>query len=148
MYSHGYLYGPIIREFLMRKSERQFLRTQNDVLQVRWRYIDDIFAIWTNERIILTCLFESLNRYHITIKFTANWPWSVQEITFLDTTISLVNGHIQTDLHIKHIDTHQFLWMDSCHPNHFKTAIPYSQALRLSRIFSWKEDLLRDFEIL
>ena len=38
-------------------------------------------------------------------------------------------------------DTHQFLHIDSCHPVQCKTAIPYSQTLRLKRICSDEEHL-------
>ena len=34
------------------------------------------------------------------------------------------------------MDTHQFLDPTSCHPYHCKKGIPYSQALRLNRIYS------------
>ena len=45
------------------------------------------------------------------------------------------------DLHVKPTDKHQYLQMDSCHPQHCKTSIPYSQALRLRRICSEDEHL-------
>ena len=44
-------------------------------------------------------------------------------------------------MHVKPTDTHQYLRMDSCHPRHCKTAIPYGQALRLRRICSEQDNL-------
>ena len=41
-----------------------------------------------------------------------------------------------TDLFTKPTDTHQLLHRASCHPNHTKKGIPYSQALRIRRICS------------
>ena len=115
---------------LIGKLEREFLRTQNEVPRVWWRYINDIFTIWMDDHgePFLRTFSDNLNRHQTTIKFTANW--SAQEIMFSDTTVSLVNGHIQIDLHIKPTDTHEFLDMDSCHPKHCYTVISCSQALR------------------
>ena len=50
---------------------------------------------------------------------------------------------METCLHIKPTDSHQYLWVDSCHPKHCKTAIPYSQALCLQRICSEEENVVK-----
>ena len=55
--------------------------------------------------------------------------------------VYLRDGLIGTDLHIKPTNTHQHLRMNSCHPDHCKASIPYSQALRLFRICSEEEHL-------
>ena len=54
-----------------------------------------------------------------------------------------MDGQIETDLHIKPTDKHQYLCMDSCHSKHCITAIPYSQALRLQQIGSEDENFLK-----
>jgi len=114
--------------------EQQFLSTQTLQPIMWWRYIDDIFLIWTYSESELQTFFENLNQYHPTIKFTSDY--SSTEAIFLDTRVYLKDGHIQTDLYTKPTDTHQYLDTRSCHPRHCKTAIPYSQALRLRRICS------------
>ena len=43
-----YLDGTIICQFLMVKLEQEFLRTQDAKPREWWRFIDDIFALWTN----------------------------------------------------------------------------------------------------
>ena len=48
---------------------------------------------------------------------------------------------METDLHVKPTSKHQYLHTKSCHPKHCKTAIPYSQALRIKRICSERENL-------
>ena len=47
-----------------------------------------------------------------------------------------INNQIQTDLHTKPTDKHQYLLRSSCHPAHTKRTIPFSLALRLRRICS------------
>ena len=75
-----------------------------------------------------------LNNLHPTIKFTSEQ--SSSSVAFLDTTVSIKDGKISTDLHVKTNDTHQYLLSSSCHPYHTKRSIPYSLGLRLSRICS------------
>ena len=100
-----------------------------------WRmHVDDIFFIWEHGVDSLKQFTETLNACHSTIKFTAEW--SKEEINFLDVNVRLRNRQLETDLHIKPIDTHQVLDSISCHPYHCKKNIPYSQALRYSRICS------------
>ena len=50
--------------------------------------------------------------------------------------VHLVNNHIETDLHTKPTDKHQYLLKTSCHPNHTEKAIPFSLFLRIRRICS------------
>ena len=53
-------------------------------------------------------------------------------------TVYLKSGQIQADLYTRPTDTNQYLDTRGCHPCHCKTAIPYSQALRLRQICSEK----------
>ena len=57
---------------------------------------------------------------HPTIKSTAEQ--SKTSINLLDVTVSLVEGVIETDLYVKHTDSHQFLQSSSCHPFHCKNS--------------------------
>ena len=62
--------APSYANILMGKLERKFLLTQDIEPQVWWRFIDNIFAIWTHGEQVLCRFIESLNRHHPTIKFT------------------------------------------------------------------------------
>ena len=75
-----------------------------------------------------------MNGKHPTVKFTAEW--SQTSVNFLDVAVSLTGGKVITDLYVKPTDSHQYLHFSSCHPYHCKKGIPYSQALRINRIFS------------
>ena len=57
--------------------------------------------------------------------------------------VYLTNGSIETDLHVKPMDTHPYLCTDSCHPKHYKTTITYGQALHLRTICSEQLNLLK-----
>ena len=99
-----------------------------------WRYLDDVFMIWTEGLDHLKIFVDYLNNIHATIKFTSNH--SLTNVPFLDVMVSLHNGTIETDLYTKPTDKHQHLLSSSCHPQHTKKAIPFSLALRLRRICS------------
>ena len=101
---------------------------------VWWHYIDDIFMMWEHGEEELQKFLETLNCYHPTIKFTAEY--SRAKINFLDVTVIKKGNQLVTDLYIKPTDTHQYLHASSCHVSHCKKSIPFSQALRLNRICS------------
>ena len=103
-----------------------------------WRFIDDIFMIWTNTEDELRTFITYLNNIHPTIKFTSSH--SATCTSFLDFKVSLSQfGKVETDLYTKLTDKHQYLLQSSCHPLHTKQAIPFSLALRLRRICSSDE---------
>ena len=102
-----------------------------------WRYIDDIFMIWTHSADDLHGFTSYLNSIQPTIKFTSNYSFT--SIPFLDVNVFVDNGNITTDLYTKATDKHQYLLHSSCHPQHTKRAIPFSLALRLRRVCSSDE---------
>ena len=55
--------------------------------------------------------------------------------------IKIKEGRIIADLYCKPTDGHQYLYYDSCHTDHIKSSIIFSQTLRLKRICSEKNDL-------
>ena len=58
---------------------------QSDSKPREWkRYIDDVFSLWDNDKEDVDRFIEQADKFHPTIKFTAEI--SENEITFLDTT--------------------------------------------------------------
>ena len=130
----GTKFAPPYSILFMAELEEEILSEIELKPYLWWRYIDDIFFLWEHGEEKLTEFIEHLNEKHPTIKFTAEW--SQTSINFLDVTVSLIGGKINTDLYVKPTDSHQYLQSSSCHPYHCKKGIPYSQALRLNRICS------------
>ena len=126
----------------MDKLETDFLNTQEYLPLVWYRYIDDIFFIWTHGEEKLKFFLADLNKYHPNINFTHE---SNKEcINFLDLKVSLLDNKLSTDLYIKPTDRHQYLHYSSSHPDHTKKLIVYSQTLRLNRICSVEADFVWD----
>ena len=118
----------------MDETETSFLKTQQLQPFIWLRYIDNIFFTWTHGVEQLNLFLKDINDFYPNLKFT--YETSQNSVDFLDLNVSLKDGAIFTDLHIKPTDGHQFLHYKSSHPGHIKNSIPYSQALRISRLCS------------
>lgn len=59
----------------------------------------------------------------------------------MDLSVSLSNGKLYADLHIKAADCHQYVEYTSFDPDHTKKSIIYSQAFRLSSFVQLKKVL-------
>lgn len=116
--------APSYANLFMSKLEESLFSCQPLLNQMWWRYIDDVFAIWSHGEATLN---GDLNATHTTIKFSANW--SNDSVSFLDTLVILKDGTLSTDLYTRSTDTHQYLAAGSCHRYHCKSAIPYSRAV-------------------
>ena len=95
------------------------------------RYIDDIFAIWPHGTDSLLEFNSWLNSRHPRIQFTCDY--SKSSVNFLDTTVKLIDGSLQTGLYIKPTSSLSYLHRDSSHPTHIFQALPYGEFIRVRR---------------
>ena len=102
----------------MGRLEEQGLNGARIKPYVWWRFLDDIFMDWTGNTDEPKDFIDYLNNLHPTIKFTSDL--SKTSVAFLDTTVSINNCKVSTDLYVKPTDTHQYLLSSSCHPYHTK----------------------------
>ena len=86
-------------------------------IHLLWRFIDDGFILWRGTQTQLETYITHLNTLHPTIKFTANYNFETKTVIFLDTTVTIKNGTITTDLYRKPTDRIQYLLPSSCHPS-------------------------------
>ena len=118
--------------------ETEFLKSQETKPWLWKRFINYIFFIWTDTEENLDTFLEDLNKFHPNLRFT--YENSREKMNFLDVLIKIKVGKITTNLFCKPMDGHQYL-PDSCHAEHIKRSIIFSQTLRLKRICSEKNDL-------
>ena len=128
------------------KVNTNFLESQKLKPMVCSWYIDDTFFIWTHGEYELQWFLQELNKTHPNLKFTHGS--SKEKISFFDLSVSLCNGNLYADLHIKATDCHQYLEYTSSHPEHTKKSIIYCQTLRLSRLCSRTLKLQKKSEIM
>ena len=97
------------------------------------RCVVDIFMIWNDSEDKLKDFLAHINTVNPAIQFTH--AHSFKSANFLDVYVTLTNdGTNSTDLYTKPTNTHQYLHMNSCHPNHVEKPIAFSQATRIIRI--------------
>ena len=119
---------------------------------VWFRFIDDIFFIWTGNKdsldhfISFTQNYSNSKNMKSKIKFEIHL--SANEVHFLYVTVSLNHGKLRTTLFTKPTDSHFYLNTPSCHSSHVVKNIPKGQFIRLRRICSRKSDYLLNSEIL
>ena len=96
------------------------------------RYIDDIFAVWTEGHESLSEFHNFINTQHHSIKFTMEK--STEKVIFLDTWVKTgKNKNLEVELYSKPTDTHNYLHFSSYHQSHTKRAGPFGQFLRVRR---------------
>ena len=133
----------------IKKKAHKFAKDNVSPLVFYKRFLDDILMIWLGSHEQLHCFFKEINTINSSIKFTIehtkkesdldpdSCPCPAQlSIPFLDTSLSVRNGRISSDLYRKKTDRCQYLLPSSCHPPHCTDNIPYSLALRIQRICS------------
>jgi hypothetical protein len=127
--------APSYASLFMGKFEMDFLNTCERKPSIWLRFLDDIFFIWDHSEEELITFFNEINNYHNTIKFTYNY--SKTNATFLDVNLEKKdNCEIETSVHEKITNAHQYIEFSSCHPLSCKKGIPFSQAKRYRRITS------------
>ncbi|XP_021376547.1 uncharacterized protein LOC110465202 [Mizuhopecten yessoensis] len=135
---------PSYAKVFMGHLKAQFL-TSAPIKPFSWLiFIDDVEIKWTSGRDSLDEFIEYANAFHATIKFTADI--STESNTFLDTSSTLIDGKISTDLHCKPIDTHQYLLPSSCHPSHTTGAYPTPNHFASGVLFRMTSSLNADVQ--
>ena len=115
------------------------------------RFIDDTFSQWNTTREEITQFIEQANKYHQTIRFTAEV--SGTETNFLDTTVykgerSKTESMLDVRTHLRPTETlFQYTHFSTCHPSGVKRGFIKGEALRLLRANSSKALFEESFTI-
>ena len=102
----------------MSEFKTRFIESQQNKPLVWFRYIDDIFFIWTHGENKSKTFLEHHDSFDPSLKFTRESR--KESLPFLDLKVKLAKGKISTDLYVKDTDRHQYLHYTSSHPNHTK----------------------------
>jgi hypothetical protein len=138
--------APTFANIFMAKIDKLVLNASDSFSLFFKRFIDYIFMLWKGTESQFLNFMKKINLIHPTIKFTHSYNLKERSTTFLDTTVQVINGKLITNLYRKETDKLQYLLPNSNHPSHIFKNVPSSLALRLVRICSSKENLLKRLE--
>jgi hypothetical protein len=133
--------APSYANTFMEIFEKKLLESSIERPLSWYRFVDDAGMKLTQSDEELQNFLSCANNLHPSIKFIHEI--SNTTISFLDTSSSLSEGELSTDLYSKPTDTNQYFLPSSCHPPHVTNSIPYSQALRIRRICSTDKSLIK-----
>ncbi len=135
----GIPYAPTLANIYLEYFDQQACNGFNTHPTLYFRYIDDIFFIWTSTIDELKRFESFLNNIIPGIKIELNY--STSAVQFLDTTVYVSEQHnLETKVFFKATDTHQLLHKNSFHPRHTCNGVLKSQFIRFKRICNRKID--------
>ncbi len=113
---------------------------------VWFRYIDDIFFIWTHGEDSLEEFIEHNQNFSTNHKMKSDIGFTVNKsrnkVEFLDVRVTFENGILKTNLYSKPTDAFLYLNTTSSHPKHVIKNIPKGQFIRIRRICSEKDIII------
>ena len=128
--------SPNYANLFMGKFEEDFVYNNNPfstLIRCWFRFIDDVFCIFTGSSDELQEFKSYINSRMPTIKFTLEQ--SQESISFLDVVVKKTD-QLETRVYRKETDRNSFLDFSSYHPPGLKKGLPYSQMVRIKRICS------------
>lgn len=133
----GKKFAPSYANIFMADWEESALASAEKKPFAYYRFLDDIWGVWTHSMADFVTFTEHLNAHQasIKIKFTVN----DSEVNFLDVVSYkgpnfLSTGKLDFRVYFKNTDTHSLLHKHSFHPKHTFRGIVKSQLLRFKRI--------------
>ena len=116
-----------------------------------YRYLDDIWGIWSYSEDEFISFFNILNTFNPSIKL--KYTTDSNSVNFLDTTTfkgPKFTSHNQLDIKVyfKDTDTHALLHKSSYHPRHTFAGLIKSQLLRFHRICTQADDFKQATKVL
>ena len=139
----GKRFAPAYANIYMATWEETILPKCTKLPTHYYRYLDDIWGIWTHGMDEFQEFVQTLNTHHPSINLK---PLTSQtSMDFLDVTTFKgpdfnTTGKLDTRVFFKPTDSHALLHYSSFHPKHTFTGIIKSQLIRFQRICSRPED--------
>lgn len=147
----GKRFAPAYANIFMADWEEKALGKCNRKPLHYYRFLDDIFGIWTYSKEEFLQFINVLDTHDpsIRLKYTHN----EQTIDFLDTTTYKgttfhQDQKVDIKVYFKETDTHALLFKTSFHPRHTYKGLVKSQLIRFKRICTKHEDFTEAVKIL
>lgn len=147
----GKKFAPSYANIFMAKWEEEALASWQPKPLSYYRFLDDIWGIWTGTEDQFKCFTDHLDNFHRSIKI--KYTLDKVGVNFLDTVTFKGKGFLETGkldvkVYFKDTDTHALLHKSSYHPRHTFRGIVKSQIQRFHRICTQLSDFLEAKSIL
>ncbi|XP_036071479.1 uncharacterized protein LOC118599729 [Oryzias melastigma] len=142
----GKKFAPAYADIFMAEWEAEALEKCSKKPLHYFRYLDDIWGVWTHAEQDFQHFIDTLNNHNPSIKLKSTI--NQESINFLDTTTFkgpkfYTHNILDTKVYFKDTDTHALLHKESYHPKHTFRGLVKSQLLRFHRICTQREDFLQ-----
>lgn len=107
------------------------------------RFIDDVLGVWLShpnpaqDKLLWDEFCMDMDQWH-GLKWECETP--SMAVNFMDLTITMVDGHLETTLFEKAMNLYLYLPPHSSHPNGVFTGLIFGQVLRIRRLCTHKRD--------
>lgn len=141
----GKKFAPSYANIFMARWEEKALAAWQFKPFSYFRFLDDIWGVWTGTEEYFKQFADHLNNFHRSIKI--KYTLDRAGVNFLDTVTYKGKGFVETGkldvrVYFKDTDTHALLHKSSYHPKHTFRGIVKSQVQRFHRICTQPEDFL------
>ncbi|KAF7643633.1 hypothetical protein LDENG_00236130 [Lucifuga dentata] len=142
----GKKFAPAYANIFMAEWESTALASCQKKPLYYYRYLDDIWRVWTHSEEDFKLFLTSLNNHNSSIKLKSTLNHN--SVNFLDTTTYKGQSFAATyrlDIKVffKETDTHALLYKSSFHPRHTYAGLVKSQLLRFHRICTRRGDFIQ-----
>ena len=123
--------------------ENEFLPRWSTQVMFYKRFIDDVFGVWLThadpetDKQLWTEFCADMNAWH-DLEWICENPSNT--VNFMDLTITIVDGHLETKLFEKEANLYLYLPPHSAHPRSVFTGLIFGQVLRTRRLCTHKSD--------
>ena len=133
----------VLADIYVKKWEHSLVQEQQKQQELYFRFRDDVFLTTKLSAKQMESIFEELNRSDPNLKI--QWEGG-KSVDYLDVTIAIDIPTFKTTVYRKPAAQPYVLPYHSSHPKHIMRNIPYSAALRATRICSNANDLREELD--
>ena len=139
--------APILADLWMQKMERKLNRFSTNKPNIWLRYVDDVFCIFDIPETKITEFHSKINKWHNNLKFTREYE-SNNSLPFLDVLVTRENNQLTTSLYRKPTHTGLYLLWESCQNRQYKLGLIKTLVIRIHRICSKQETIIKQIDLL